>query len=555
MPIDRLRRLQAIPASHKLDALLLIGGVDSRNDAGSREALNWLLNDLSGRDVFGSAKLNSALDEAVVLVMPDAVKLYAPRALWEKLQPRVARWRRLQVWTPPAALADDVEAMEEHKIQSFIAMVRGVRRVGVPLPAAATGSGPGAAIERWPLVQAFALQTFEHLTGGGFFTQSHDVVGVGESVRALLLQLDAPALAWLGQAEAPRLAACLDECVSAIDASCDAGRPFRASEAELFEPATVYHTHGQLRAAQIPRASAMVGLGGGGGEAAQLRHPVLGRGGAGGDAADAADAADGALRRVGVLVGARTGLLLSPPPGAPPPAPSNARVGDAGGAEATPRHLCAELAEAIGPLYFGRTYFLGSGARAPPQPPKVEEEALLTATDNGDADAAEAAAPVRKRTGARAAIAAAAAAAADASAFEDGRASDSDALQWLYGCVVAALDEAIAADGACASLAAAAGAARARARAARMRRARARARAARMRRARARARAAPSRGSSPRAWARASPRRNSSRRSRPSMRVCARARGGSACRRAASTSWATSTRARTRRRSRRARGC
>ena len=41
---DRLRALQSIPASQGLDGLLLIGGIDSRNDAGSREALNWLLN-------------------------------------------------------------------------------------------------------------------------------------------------------------------------------------------------------------------------------------------------------------------------------------------------------------------------------------------------------------------------------------------------------------------------------------------------------------------------------------------------------------------------------
>ena len=199
--------------------------------------------------------MDSSLGEAVLLVTSDAVKLYALRARCGISSSRAScAGAAYRYGRRPPALVDDVEAMEEHKIRSFIAMVRDVYGVGVPLPAADTGSGPGASIERWPLVQAFALQAFERLTGGGFFTQTHDVVGVGEAVRALLLQLDGASLAWLGQAEAPRLTACLDECVEGLDAGCDAGRPFRASEAELFEPATVYHSHGQLRAAQ--RASA-----------------------------------------------------------------------------------------------------------------------------------------------------------------------------------------------------------------------------------------------------------------------------------------------------------
>ena len=50
----------------------------------------------------------------------------------------------------------------------------------------------------------------------------HRVVCVGEACRALLLQLDGPSLAWLGNAEAPRLAAGLAECMGTVDASVDA---------------------------------------------------------------------------------------------------------------------------------------------------------------------------------------------------------------------------------------------------------------------------------------------------------------------------------------------
>ena len=419
----RLRALQSLVASSSsLDALLLIGGVDGKNHAGSRECLNWVLNGLNGRDVFGYTRLDSLLEEAIFLVTADSARLYTTRALWAKLEPRLGRVRRLQVWMPDAAAEEDVEEAEAHKIRAFIAMVRDLKAVGVPLPAADAGSGPAAAVEAWPLVQAYALQDFEALTGGGFFTQTHTVSGVGEAVRALLLQLDAPSLAWLGFVESPRLAGCLSDCLGALDLSCDAGRPFRQSEAELFEPALAYHTHGQLRANDLPKASALPSN-------APPDAPA---------ATTPASASGHALRRVGCLIGKRSSLLCTGGAGGasamatPLCEPSPARPGESGGPEAAPRHVCAELAEPMGPLYAGRTYFLGSGARAPPRDITEAVEDLV----GPDEDAG----PIKpKSRGARGAIAAAAAA-AETSAFEDPRCTDSDRLQGLYGCLVAAVD-------------------------------------------------------------------------------------------------------------------
>ena len=413
--LSRLRALQNICATSGVDGLLFVGGVDGKHHAGSRETLAWLLTGLNGRDIFGYNRLDSQLDEAVLLVMPDAVRLYAPPDLWKRLQPLLGNWRRLQVYTPPAAIIDDYEAVEEHKIRSFISIVRGVRLIGVPLPASESAKGPGAAVEAWPLIQSFALQDFEKLTGGGFFTQVHKVSCVGEETRAVLLQLDPPSLEWLGANEAPRLAACLHECVGTVDASTDGGRPLRASEAELFEPALVYHSHGQLRANNMPNASALPG--------------------------STSSIAPHGVKRLGAYIGRRSALLcgasggLKALPSAGPPgeatAAATARSGDPDGPEAQPRHLCAELTEPFGPLYAGRSYFLGSGARAPPRGASEEVEELLGSD--------EAAGPIKKAKGARAAIAAAAAA-ADVSGVEDGRMSDSDVLQGIYGALVYSVD-------------------------------------------------------------------------------------------------------------------
>ena len=424
----RLKALQSVVNASKIDALLIVGGIDGRNHDGSREVLNWLLNGSNGRDIFGYSRIDQGgLDEVVLLISADAVRLYATRPLWSKMQPCLARWRRLQVWLPPAEMDDDIEAQEEHKIRSFIAMLRGIKSIGVPLPAADAGSGPAAAVEAWPLVQAYALQDFEELTGGGFFTQQHAVAGMGEAVRAVLLQLDVPNLEWLSFVEGPRLASCLSECLGSFDAVCEAGRPLRASEVELCEPALAYHAHGQLRATNLPVASALL--------ASPPDLPAFTSKGAPSSGV-ASSGPGGQLRPVGLLIGHHTSALLHAAKTANAGAkPSAARPGEPDGYEAAPRHMCLELAEPIGPLYAGRTYFLGSGARAPPRDISQAEEGLL--------DTDETAGPIKpKSRGARGAIAAAAAA-AETSSYEDARSGDSDLMQGMYGCLVASVDSAL----------------------------------------------------------------------------------------------------------------
>lgn len=101
--VDTAERLQVLTsyAAERRVALLLVGGVDGKGHAGSREALNWLLAGLSGRDVFGASLLDQALDEVVLVVEPHGAKLYAPAELWERIQPLLSRCRRLQVRGQP----------------------------------------------------------------------------------------------------------------------------------------------------------------------------------------------------------------------------------------------------------------------------------------------------------------------------------------------------------------------------------------------------------------------------------------------------------------------
>ncbi|KAL1499950.1 hypothetical protein AB1Y20_012631 [Prymnesium parvum] len=393
--LHRLRALQTLCVDHELDALLLIGGVDARYHPGSKRALGWLLNGQSGRDLFSSSG-RVELDDVVLIVTPHGARVYAPPPVHDALAARLSRWGRLQTWSPPPPLLDDSEAVEQHKILSFIEMLDGLSRVGVPVATrgAADGARGGAAatVEAWPLVQAFALQEFEGITGGGFFTQRHVVKNVGEAVDELLLRVDEESLQWLVDSEGPRLRGCWAECEGAFDVVANSGNSLRRAETDLFEPALTYFAFGRLR-------------GGGGGE----------------------DAPPPPLARTRLLLGGRSALCAGACES------SAARPAEAGGCEPQPRHATLELCEPQGALYVGRAYFLGGGIRpppttAPPPPlPLVEEE--------------EAAAPFHRRSHARAALAAAAAAAAEA-ASEDARVAHVDALQGVYGALWSCAHEA-----------------------------------------------------------------------------------------------------------------
>ena len=392
--LERLRSLQKVVAAAEYDALLLVGGPDGKRHAGSAEAIHWLLDGRSGAPVFSVAGIGAEFDEVVVVVGAHDVRLYSPADAWtNKLRRLTAQWPRLAASVPPASLDDDAEAQEEHKIRSFIGMVAGVGAFGVPL--ATVAAGPASAVETWPLAQAFALQQFETLTGGGFFTQRHKVLPSLAELRGLVVQLDGRALTHLVKVEATRLAGCWADVEAALDARAGS-RAFRLSEATLGEPALTYHEHGALARARLPGADA-----------------------------DAA-AAGSALSTARLLLGSRTALAPTAEPS------SEAAPGAADGPEVEPRHLTLEAAEPAGPLYAGRTLFLGSGISAPPRAPPSKPEPLLEPEEAG-------ATPGRSRvSAARIAVAAAKAAATN---VEDHRAADVATLHGAYGALTTALHE------------------------------------------------------------------------------------------------------------------
>eukprot|EP00321_Phaeocystis_globosa_P018422 CAMPEP_0118826094 /NCGR_PEP_ID=MMETSP1162-20130426/11725_1 /TAXON_ID=33656 /ORGANISM="Phaeocystis Sp, Strain CCMP2710" /LENGTH=339 /DNA_ID=CAMNT_0006756799 /DNA_START=27 /DNA_END=1042 /DNA_ORIENTATION=- len=312
--LQRLQTLQRVCATLSLDGILFVGGVDGKHHEASHEVLAWLLNGESGRVVFGRGSGGVDMEEVVLVITPTAARLYCPAAIWQALAPRLGLWPRLQVHSPAASL-EEAEVLEEHKIRAFIAMLEGLQAVGIPLPE----QGDAKPIEQWPLVQAYALQDFEALTGGGFLTQRLRCVTCAAAVVAPLALVDARALHWLVRVEAPRLRGCWEECERGLDQACGA-RPLRASEGTLCEAPLTYADYGRLRPPKLGLLNPRTG-----------RLPLE------------------PLARTRLLLGARTALCE----GGEPCSTEAPGGGGQGACEAAPRHLILEAAEPHGPLYAG----------------------------------------------------------------------------------------------------------------------------------------------------------------------------------------------------------
>uniref|UniRef100_A0A452R512 Dynein axonemal assembly factor 9 n=1 Tax=Ursus americanus TaxID=9643 RepID=A0A452R512_URSAM len=137
---------------------------------------------------------------------------------------------------------EDEEAAEEFKIASFVDMVRDCSRIGIPY------SSQGHlqifdmfVVEKWPIVQAFAL---EGIGGDGFFTMKYELQDVSLSLWNVYSKMDPMSLESLLSEDL----VAFEHQWTSFFANFDTEIPFllELSESQAGEPFRSYFSHGMI---------------------------------------------------------------------------------------------------------------------------------------------------------------------------------------------------------------------------------------------------------------------------------------------------------------------
>ncbi|GAB5569377.1 dynein axonemal assembly factor 9 isoform X1 [Prionailurus iriomotensis] len=245
---SRLRQVQSIltqSSKSQPDGILCILGIDSRYNEGCRELANYLLFGLYNQNASDFEKTGfseEVLDDVIILVKSDSVHLYCNPVNYRYLLPYVAHWRNLHFHCMTENEYEDEEAAEEFKIASFVDMVRDCSRIGIPY------SSQGHlqifdmfVVEKWPIVQAFAL---EGIGGDGFFTMKYELQDVSLNLWNVYSKMDPMSLESLLSEDL----VAFEHQWTSFFANFDTEIPFllELSESQAGEPFRSYFSHGMI---------------------------------------------------------------------------------------------------------------------------------------------------------------------------------------------------------------------------------------------------------------------------------------------------------------------
>ncbi|KAH0615734.1 hypothetical protein JD844_026118 [Phrynosoma platyrhinos] len=230
-----------------------IQGIDSRYNEGCRELANYLLFGLYNQnnefersgfpeEVLDGEEILLIPIDVILLIKPDSVHLYCNPVNYNYLLPYVAFWRNLHFHCLTENEYEDEEAAEEFKISSFVDMVRDCSRIGIPF------SSQGHlqifdmfVVEKWPIVQAFAL---EGIGGDGFFTMKYELMDVSVDLWKTYSKMDPVSLESLLYEDLMTF----EHQWTNFFANFDAEIPFilELSESQAGEPFRSYFSHGMI---------------------------------------------------------------------------------------------------------------------------------------------------------------------------------------------------------------------------------------------------------------------------------------------------------------------
>eukprot|EP00667_Euglena_gracilis_P001036 EG_transcript_1037 len=173
----RLAQVREVLQHKGCDAILFIGGVDSRNSVECAKAINFLLLGHSGPLLQSEVLGDDVFEEAMVLVHRGGVRIYATPLMARRLGAVAAGFANCEVLTLDEKSFRDQDYFEEHKVNCFKEMVCGLETIGIPESGDARRT-----IETWPIIQSYAV---DDRGTRRFFTMAHRVVDVTAELAAV----------------------------------------------------------------------------------------------------------------------------------------------------------------------------------------------------------------------------------------------------------------------------------------------------------------------------------------------------------------------------------
>ncbi|XP_014670619.1 PREDICTED: uncharacterized protein C20orf194-like [Priapulus caudatus] len=234
--------------SEKADAIVCITGIDSRNSIGADELFNFLFPNLRKEELQLDREAQGQYDwdDVVIVVKSNSVAVYCNPVNLKQLFPYFAQWENLTVHCLTEYQYEDQDLAEEYKISSFVAMLKGCKSVGVPYHVSGHSSScHDICIEKWPLIQASALEEFG---SGGFFTMVHDVVDVAPLLSTVYEHLDSITLRKIISTELTQFTHQWHMMCSTVGIAIDkfAGDTVDVSVGKILEPLTTYYSLGKM---------------------------------------------------------------------------------------------------------------------------------------------------------------------------------------------------------------------------------------------------------------------------------------------------------------------
>lgn len=227
-------------------------GVDGGFSAATARAIEYLLFGWCGQNYRSRDGVHDSnpvirgsdevLEEVVLVVTQNSFELICDPPSYKVLIPWVIGLPNLIVHCPTEPEANDHEFRDLFKIRSFVASMRGLGVVATALG----GADAFDVVEKWPLVQSYAL---EGVGGGGFFTLKHQVVDSAPLLAELYSAVDAGTVDLVLRQIVPQLQWHWAGFVARINALSDRSK---IDLGPLVEPLRAYFEHGRSLDSSAP---------------------------------------------------------------------------------------------------------------------------------------------------------------------------------------------------------------------------------------------------------------------------------------------------------------